>query len=651
MPRRPLLILLLAVAALVPAVASAHRAPAGPERSWLGADGVLDSGLEAHEQEAATARALHRGKGGHLRPTRKGVEVVGRGRVRDAAEGRVGDVAARGRYAYLAGYREPRCGRGGVYVMDIANPARPRQVAFLRARPGSYAGEGMQVIPLRTRAFRGDVLVQNNEICRPNPRAVGGITLIDVRNPRRPRKLVDGAGDRSNADGTVAPIAHQVHSAFMWQQGGRAFVVTVDDEEAADVDILEITDPRRPRLISETDLNALGVEQPRVNGEQSFLHDMTVKPIRGVQTMLASYWDGGYAQLDVNDPARPRLISHTDFAVPDPQRAGRGQRDLTPEGNAHQAEFDHRNRFFLATDEDFEPTRITSRVTSGPERGRQFEVVQGGAAGALGTNAEKEEGDRDDGSQIDSNTSVTGPSVLVGLGCEPAAIPPSRTTGASVAIVERGVCEFSAKARNVASAGYRGAIVFNRTGLDGGCDSPPGGVFEGSVPILFVTRSEGFRLLGAFDPDEYRCADEEGEDPEEDTPAPAVGTAGVSVDVRSTFDGWGYVHLYERASAREVDTYAIPEAQSKRYAEGFGDLSVHEVATDPSTNLAYLSYYAGGFRVVRFDRRGIREVGRYVGRGGNNFWGVEVHRHPNGRKYVLASDRDYGLYVFRVRGL
>jgi hypothetical protein len=125
----------------------------------------------------------------------------------------------------------------------------------------------------------------------------------------------------------------------------------------------------------------------------------------------------------------------------------------------------------------------------------------------------------------------------------------------------------------------------------------------------------------------------------------------VAVDIRAEFDGWGYVHLYERATNREVDTWAIPEAQSKRYAEDFGDLSVHEVATDPDDpGLAYFSYYAGGFRVVRFGPRGIREVGRYIARGGNNFWGVEVHRHPNGRKYVLASDRDSGIWIFRYTG-
>ena len=35
---------------------------------------------------------------------------------------------------------------------------------------------------------------------------------------------------------------------------------------------------------------------------------------------------------------------------------------------------------------------------------------------------------------------------------------------------------------------------------------------------------------------------------------------------------------------------------------------------------------------------------------GNNFWGVEVHKHPNGQKYVLASDRDSGVWIFQYTG-
>jgi hypothetical protein len=162
---------------------------------------------------------------------------------------------------------------------------------------------------------------------------------------------------------------------------------------------------------------------------------------------------------------------------------------------------------------------------------------------------------------------------------------------------------------------------------------------------VFVSRTDGFRLLGR-DLAGYTCADDESA---AGTPAGPTGSAS-GVDIRAIFDGWGYVHQYDATTMAEVDTFAAPEGQDPAYASGFGDLSVHEVATDPDADLGYLSYYGAGFRVVRYGVDGMTEVGRFIDEGGNNFWGVEVHKHPNGQKYVLASDRDYGLYIFRYTG-
>ena len=96
----------------------------------------------------------------------------------------------------------------------------------------------------------------------------------------------------------------------------------------------------------------------------------------------------------------------------------------------------------------------------------------------------------------------------------------------------------------------------------------------------------------------------------------------------------------------DIDQYAIPEALDSANAQGKGDLSVHEVATDPDENLAYMSYYAGGFRVLEYDNTGLTEVGHYIAEGGNNFWGVQVWKQGD-EKYVLASDRDSGLWIFQ----
>jgi hypothetical protein len=130
---------------------------------------------------------------------------------------------------------------------------------------------------------------------------------------------------------------------------------------------------------------------------------------------------------------------------------------------------------------------------------------------------------------------------------------------------------------------------------------------------------------------------------------------GETVRVHNVFDGWGYVHLFDRATLAELDTFAIPEGMDPAYAAGFGDLTVHEVATHPvDPDRAYLSYYAGGVRALGLDcidamSCDLVEVGGYLDPEGNDFWGVEAYV-AGGTTYVLASDMDHGLWVFRDRG-
>ena len=118
----------------------------------------------------------------------------------------------------------------------------------------------------------------------------------------------------------------------------------------------------------------------------------------------------------------------------------------------------------------------------------------------------------------------------------------------------------------------------------------------------------------------------------------ARGTASRAIrsSIGAGFDGWGYTHLYDNDGddLEAVDHFAIEEATDERYALGFGDLTVHEFATDPTENLAYSSYYAGGLRVLSFGDDGLEQVGKFIDKGGNNFWGVE---HSTARR--AAPDR------------
>jgi hypothetical protein len=562
--------------------------------------------------------AQHGPQLGHLPQTRENVALLGRTDIRRGGEGRGADVSAFRNYAYMA-TRDPNgCSDAGMAVINIKNPQRPRQVGLIPATEGSFPGEGSQVVRLDTRHFTGPVLVSNNEICGEGGK--GGVSLWNVKNALNPRPLTRHAGDPDA--GPDFGVFNEIHSARAWQAGRRAFVVLVDNYETTDVDILNITDPRNPRFIAELDLNEFGIAQRQVLGQNSFLHDVEVKRVNGQWVMLLSYWDGGWVLLDVDDPANPRFMRDSDFPQRDPL-TGR----VPHEGNAHQAEFSPDNRFIVGTSEDFAPFRILVRNL------------------ADDTTVEGQQGT--DSVQIQEDNPMRGRTVYVGRACpgEDPEVPPA-PENATIAVVERGLCFFQDKVDAVeAAGGYTGIIIMNRTAADA-CKAVFAPFLESNLPVVFVGRDTGF----AFFDEPYnnrQCLAGTGEEVADI----AIGTVGERVAARGQFDGWGDVHLLRTRTMRQVDAYAIDEATDPRYAERFGALSVHEVAVDPDRKrLAYLSYYSGGLRVIQYGKDGIQEVGRFIARGGNNFWGVEVHRLPGGRKVVLASDIDGGLWVFRYTG-
>lgn len=606
----------------------AHQPPpSGPADRGDVSDGAVDNAKNAHPEGKQ-----HGGIEGHIPARSSNVELVGKLRFADAAEGRIADVEVFGDYAYLAAFSDPDCANTGVYVADIHDVRNPRQVGFIPTGPGSFVGEGQQVISLKTKAFRGDVLIFNNEICGDVVAGtVGGATLVDVSDPTAPVLLTSGFGDL-DPEGAGPGIAHQVHSAFMWQDGKNAYAVLVDDEEGADVDIFDITNPRAPVKIAEYNL---AEEFPQIlqaepaNLTEVFFHDVDVKRIGGRQVMLLSYWDAGYVKIDISDPLAPKYLGDTDFTDPDPLLLEATGQQLPPEGNGHQAEFTKNNRYIIGADEDFSPTGLAATT----DDGQSFLASPGS-----------------DTPEVPLGSALTGTAVYVGRACigDPA-VPaaPVTTGGTQIAVVTRGLCTFNEKVANIeAAGGYEGIVVVNREGADG-CGAF-GMTVEGTLPTFSVDRATGFGFFDVAGFDEAACL----AGAASEIPGVVLGQLGDLITVRPFFDGWGYVHLFENSNGKiaELDTYAIPEAHDPRFATGFGDLSVHEVATSQrNSDLAYLSYYAGGFRVLKISDGQLQEVGSFVDQGGNNFWGVEVFQR-NGKEYVAASDRDSGLYIFRYTG-
>jgi len=588
-----------------------------------GPDGgiAVDDGARDAQQHGTTA--------GHLAASNSNVTLVSKLKLKNAVPEKVADVGVLNGYAYLAAWGVVTCKYNGVHVVDVRNPSAPKEVAFIASKEGSYPGEGVQALSISTPKFNGDILVSNNEKCK-EPAGFGGMNIYNITKPTAPTPLTEGFGD-SVVPGAGKKDAHEIHSVFAWDAGDNAYAVMVDNEEGRDVDIVDITDPKKPVLIAEHDLDVLFpqiLQAAPSNLVEVFLHDMVVKEIGGRQVMLLSYWDAGYVALDVTNPVLPTYIGDTDFTNPDPELLESAAISAVPEGNGHQSEVTLDNAFLIGADEDFSPSSLQGlNVTDST-----------GITASQGS----------DTTQLPAGDTIQGTAKFAGRACIGDPAVPAGDGTDDIAVVERGVCTFTEKVANViAAGGYDAVLIFNRTGTDA-CDGSIGMSVAGNIPTFGVSpRSQGFAI---FDVAYDNAACLAGTGPAQ---LPVVlGTAGDTLRFTSAFDGWGYVHLfeYEAGKMTELDTFAIPEAHIPAFASGFGDLSVHEVATSAVSNdLAYLSYYSGGFRVLKIDTGELVEVGHFIDVGGNNFWGVQVFQ-SGGQEYVAASDRDFGLYIFRYTG-
>ncbi|MGH2756439.1 MAG: PA domain-containing protein [Actinomycetota bacterium] len=586
--------------------------------------GIQEGTVERHAHQ-------HGDTVGHLPSSSSNVDIVSSLALKNAVPEKIADVgvSSDGNTAFLAAWGVVTCKYNGVHVVDIADPAQPREIAFIQAKEGSYPGEGVQALPFTTPAFNGELLVTNNEICKDKT-GFGGMNLYDVTNPNRPVPLAEGVGDFT-VNGQGKKAANEIHSVFAWDAGSKGYAVIVDNEEGPDVDILDITNPKKAKVIAEYDLDEtfpqIRQSSPD-NLDEVFHHDVIVKEIGGRQVMLVSYWDAGYVTLDVTDPTSATYLGDSDFAALDPEALASGF-TVPPEGNAHEAEFTADNTYIVGADEDFDAFAVSARNVTDNTR---LSASQGS-----------------DTRHLEEGETISGQAKFVGLACPGGAAVPAGD-GTQIAVVERGVCLFTEKVTEVINAGgYAAVLVFNREGSDA-CSDGLGMSVEGDIPAFGVaTREQGFAIFGVEDQyDEAACRAGDGTQVAPIT----IGATGDTLTFSSFFDGWGYVRLFRNGTGKltELDTYAIPEAHDPAFATGSGDLSVHEVATSPTdASLLYFSYYAAGFRVARIVGDEIVEVGHNIAQGGNNFWGVQVFSHA-GEEYVAASDRDHGLWIFQYTG-
>jgi hypothetical protein len=601
---------------------------------------------------------------GHLPGSSDNVDLLSKLRLTQF-EGDISDVSAlraknKRWYAYVGDWAAD-CPTGGVNIVDISRPRAPRQVGFLESPGFGYVTEGVQALRVRTSEFKGDILVISNEWCQEDPDPTlnpGGITIWDITNPTRPELLVEAFGDFD----VLGDRANESHSAIAWDAGRNAYVAAIDNYELEDVDLFDITDPRNPVKVAETRLPGV-----RVNGygQEKTSHDFDVLrfPDRSWHLMVSD-WDAGWIEVDVTDPSNPQIVGDFDYAECDQVVPTA----CPPEGNAHQGEWNRDASLFIGTDEDFSPFRVPITVVDGPLAGQQID------AGEFGWT--KQVASFPDGK-------VNGPMVFGGYGCpgdpvpDPSVLGPLGPDEEAIIVFQRGpvgdpnapgnACFFSEKVRAGEEAGYDVVIVADHHA----------GAQGGETPDAFVCGGQGSPVLGiaAGLCIGHRSMHELfGRTPDYTFPYPPgdpgdvepnVGDLGPRIEAMPEFDGWGYARLIDTSTPSaptEVGQYHIPETADPAFASGFGDLTVHEVEVPrrdrneggrnrDDDKVAYFSWYSGGFRVIDItDPSNPDELGHYIDPSGNNFWGVALAEDRRGRRIVLASDRDFGLFIFRYTG-
>jgi hypothetical protein len=611
-------------------------------------------------QDTSEAKLEQPGGPGHLPPGSQNMQLVSKLQLTNV-EGGIADVAVFNGVAYLNAFSPECAGRPGaqgtgVHAVDVRDPANPVKVAFIPAHPNSYVGEGVHVVGASTPSFTGDLLIHNNETCNSTQFAPSGASLWNVTNPNNPQPLNLNFGDPSPA----APnqTYHTTHSAQLFVQRGvlaggkdRILAFLQDNQDLADVDIFDVSNPTSPVLLVEQGLEGWpGAQGSYANGDTVFHHDMQGKRIAGHDYLLVSYWDAGQVLLNIDDPSNPTFVADSDYRFPDPLMP----QFQIPEGNSHQSYWDSDAEFIISTDEDFSPFRT------------QFEMTTGSNAGPYGA------GEFGFTPPIDgqSGGSIGGPTVFGGRGCfaagpnagpdaagDPMPPPASDISAApgeqKTVVFSRGGCFFSTKIAAGQDLGYDVVIIGQshggtRNGLlpDAFFCGGQGHDYDEQIPAICI----GHRATHLMFNNTPSYTGPEGADI-------PIGTQGEKYTASTEFDGWGYVQLHNARdpNLKIIDSYAVPEALNEDFADGFGTLSVHEVKTDPRANidLGYISYYNAGARVVKFSaKKGLVEVGFFIDEGGNDFWGVYPFQlgESAGAPYLAFSDRDVGLYILRYTG-
>jgi hypothetical protein len=300
--------------------------------------------------------------GGQKAAVAVNMEVVGHDDL--GGRGFNGDVWTHNGFAYVGhwGFADwatgntrfcPAQPRSGVAVIDARTPSSPTRVATLQ-NPAGTSAEDVVVYTARYGQYAGhDIAAAGIQWCggsRLDTNAQRGLMLWDVTDPTAPVQV----GYLRTACCTRGVHEFEVHDrADLSRTFAYATVPTSRYPEATspsgyrdvngdgDFRLIDITNPAQPFQVSDWGIQDIGGPFSSGQGcdpDANYGHG--AEPSDDGKLVFVSYWDSGFVELDLTNPAQPAFKGRTVYAE-------------DADGDGHSSQYDDARKLLFSADEDF----------------------------------------------------------------------------------------------------------------------------------------------------------------------------------------------------------------------------------------------------------------------------------------------------------
>jgi hypothetical protein len=215
--------------------------------------------------------------------TAKGFQLVGHTNL--GKRGTNSPIAVAGRCVYVG----DRYDRNGIAIVDVANPAKPKQVGVIPPVKGSTqreirADQGLGILVVMSYTKPGGDLKTGNFL-----------KVYDIKTCTKPKLL-----------STVDFAAREPHEFFLWKDPlhkGRALAYVTFTVFAPDLEVYDLADPKAPMLAAAYDLGADIAEMRRgvtevTSANGGYLHSVSISD--DGRTAYLGTWDFGLLLADTS---------------------------------------------------------------------------------------------------------------------------------------------------------------------------------------------------------------------------------------------------------------------------------------------------------------------------------------------------------------